>query len=484
MTARRDAPAATDGTGARRRLCRRTFLQFASAGIAGGLSTLLAACGGVLATSTPAAGAGTGGAGTAPPAPTPTVGGAAAARPASPAVVPVGSAASGQVSFIVWGDPAEKAAYESLVASFAQRQPRVAVGLTHIPSQNDYLKRLAADFAGGTPSDVILLNYRRYGAFAARGALEPVGPYLAGSAVLKPADFYPESLAAFTRDGQLVGVPQNVSSLVIYYNKGLFDRVGVAYPRAGWTWDDFLQAARALTRGTEQYGVGIEPSMIRLAPFVWQNGGDIVDDRQAPTRLTLDRPESAEATQWFVELQARHRVAPDAVQQSAEDDESRFLNGRTAMYFDSRRVVPTLREIKDFEWDAAPLPGQKARASILHSDAYFLTSASRNKPAAYAFVEYANSPEGQTFIARTGRTVPSLRAVAESPVFLEPAERPQSSRVFLDAIPVIRPTINVDTTEQIEGIVGNELKRAFYGQAPVAEAIATATGRTADLFRR
>ncbi len=455
-------------------LRRRQLLHLAAGLGAVALTGTLAACGAP-------------GAATAPPGgtagPTATGEGAGVSpTPAATAATAGVPAASGAVTFSVWGDPAEKAAYEQLVGSFNRRQAGITVTLVHTPGQSDYLKRLAADFAGGLPADLILLNYRRFGAYAARGALEPIDPYLARSTLLQRDAFYPEVLAAFTRDGQLVGIPQNCSSLVIYYNKGLFDRAGLPYPRAGWTWDDFLDAARSLTRGTEQYGIGIEPTLIRLAPFVWQNGGDIVDDPAAPTRLTLDRPESREAVQWFVDLQVRHRVAPDAVQQSAEDDESRFLNGRTAMFFDSRRAVPTLREITAFDWDAAPLPGRRGPASILHSDAYFLTAASRNKPAAWAFMEYANSAEGQVFIARTGRTVPSLRAVAESPVFLAPDARPASSRVFLDAIPAIRPTIAIDTTEQIEGLVNNELKRAFYGQATVAEAIATA--RTADLFRR
>jgi multiple sugar transport system substrate-binding protein len=328
------------------------------------------------------------------------------------------------------------------------------------------------------------MNYRRFAAFAARRAFEPIAPYLATSGALQSSAFYPEVISAFTRGGQLIGIPQNASSLALYYNKTLFGQAGVAPPKDDWTWDDFLAAARGLTRGTERYGAGIAPEMIRIAPFVWQNGGDIVDDLANPTKLTFDRAESVEAIGWFVELQTRHKVVPDAVQVAAEDDESRFLNGRSGMFFDSRRAVPTLRTITAFDWDVAPLPGRKVRASILHSDAYLLTAASKNKAAAFSFMEYANSPEGQTFIAQTGRTVPSIRAIAESPIFLDPAAKPANNRVFLDAIPIVRATINTDTTEQIEGIVNNELKRAFYGQATVTEAIGTAQSRTAELFKR
>lgn len=394
------------------------------------------------------------------------------------------SSASGTVTFAVSGDTAEKEAYGKIVAAFNGRQSRVTVNLSHIPSAGDYIKRLTADLASGTPPDITLMNYRRFAAFAARGAFEPIAPYLATSGALQSSAFYPEVISAFTRGGQLIGIPQNASSLVLYYNKTLFGQAGVAPPKDDWTWDDFLAAARGLTRGTERYGVGIAPEMIRIAPFVWQNGGDIVDDLANPTKLTFDRAESVEAIGWFVDLQTRHKVVPDAVQVAAEDDESRFLNGRSGMFFDSRRAVPTLRTITAFDWDVAPLPGRKVRASILHSDAYLLTAASKNKAAAFSFMEYANSPEGQTFIAQTGRTVPSIRAIAESPIFLDPAAKPANNRAFLDAIPIVRPTINTDTTEQIEGIVNNELKRAFYGQATVTEAIGTAQSRTAELFKR
>jgi multiple sugar transport system substrate-binding protein len=496
---------------------RREFLRFALVGVGGAtVAGLLAACGGAApATTAPAASvaptAATGGATLtataarpAATAATVTAGGGIATRAAS-ATAGVGATprasatatragaatpgvvgtptASGTVTFAVSGDTAEKEAYGKIVAAFNGRQSRVTVTLSHIPSASDYVKRLTADLAAGTPPDIALMNYRRFAAFAARNAFDPIAPYLASSSALQPSAFYPEVVSAFTRGGTLIGIPQNASSLVIYYNKNLFGQAGIALPKDDWTWDDFLTAARGLTKGTEQYGIGISPEMIRVAPFIWQNGGDIVDNLATPTRLTFDRAESAEAIQWFVDLQSRHKVAPDAVQVAAEDDESRFLNGRSGMFFDSRRVVPTLRTITAFDWDVAPLPGRKGRASILHSDAYLLTAASKNKAAAFSFMEYANSTEGQTFIAATGRTVPSIKAIAETPIFLDPATKPANNRVFLNAIPIIRPTINVDRTEEIESVVNNEIKRAFYGQASVADAIGVAQSRTAELFK-
>lgn len=405
--------------------------------------------------------------------------GARGGEPAGPA---------GPVSFMISGDAAEKAAYERLVAAFAERHPAINVTLIHIPGQSDYRRRLGVDFAAGVPADVVLINYRRYAAFAAKGALEPLGPYLERSERIAPADFYPETLAPFTWEGQLVCIPQNLSSLVVYYNRDLLRAAGLADPAPDWTWDDFLAAAQALTRDldgdgrTDQYGLGTEVSLFRAAPFIWQNGGDLVDSPGAPTRLALDTPAARAALQWFVDLQLRHGVVPDAVAEAAEGSESRFLNGRLGMYLNSRRGVPTYRTIRDFDWDVAPLPRGLQRAGILHSDAYCLPATSSHKEAAWALIEFANSPEGQQIIAASGRTVPSLRAVAESAAFLDPQARPANSRVFLDGIPSVRPVPIMEAWVDIEELVGEELTRAFYGEAPLDEAIRAATERAQPFF--
>ena len=142
---------------------------------------------------------------------------------------------------------------------------------------------MAADFAAGTPANIVLINYRRYAGFAAKGVIEPIAPYLAKSTVIKESDFYAEAIEPFMWDGQLLCVPQNLSSLVVYYNVDLFKAADVPEPANDWTWDDFLSAAQALTKDLDgdgridQYGVGLEPSLIRAAPFIWQNGGELVN---------------------------------------------------------------------------------------------------------------------------------------------------------------------------------------------------------------
>lgn len=392
------------------------------------------------------------------------------------------------ITFLVFGDPAERQAYQTLVNTFSEKYPAITVQMTHVPSQGDYRTRLATNYAAGTPPDISFMNYRHYAAFAAKGLLEPLTPYLAKSQVIQTDDFFPIAIDAFTWRGQLMCLPQNISSLVVYYNQDLFDAAGLPYPPDAWTWADFLATAVALTKDTDgdgqldQYGLGVEPSIQRLAPFVWQNQGQVVDDPANPLRLFIDVFPASEALAWFVALQTEHHVVPDRVAEAAQDSESRFIAGTTAMFLNSRRATPSFREITAFTWDVAPLPRGKQTAGVLHSDGYCLSSTAQNKEAAWTFIEFANSPEGQTIVAQTGRTVPSLTAVAASPAFLDPTRPPARSRVWLDTAAALRLVPIISTWEEIESIADEEIERAFYGDTTPLRAAESARIRTEEYF--
>jgi multiple sugar transport system substrate-binding protein len=410
-----------------------------------------------------------------------------------------GDAAS--IDFLVFGDPEELKAYRELISAFGERQSDVRVRLVEASDRDDLIARLSTSFAGGTPPDVFLINYRFYGQFASRGVLEPLEVRIDDSEEFEQSDFYPQALNAFRWQGELTCLAQNISSLVVYYNRSLFEKYRVPEPRAGWTWNEFVGTAAQLTRdrggrvlraGDPEsggatavvYGLGVEPTLIRIAPFVWSNGGRFVDNAARPTRLTLDEPKALQALGAFLELRSINGVIPSDVEVEAEDDESRFANGRLAMLLSSRRATPTFRTITAFDWDVAPLPRFAEPAGILHSDAYCMTRASDEKDATWRFIEFANSPDGQRIVAGTGRTVPSLKEVANSDAFLDPSAKPRNSKVFLDGIPTIKRVPTISTWPEIEDAAEGVLENGLYLGRP-AEQVARELDRvTRPIFAR
>ncbi len=389
------------------------------------------------------------------------------------------SAPTAPITVQIGADPEEAAVYRSLVTAYREagggEVELVTVG------RGDHLTRLSTAFASGAAPDVFLINYREYTPFVQRGAVQPIGPLLEQAGV-KTADYYEEPLRAFTYNNALQCMPQNISSLVVYWNRAMFAQAGVAAPKPGWTWADFAATAKALTTGGVK-GAGIDPSIIRMAPFIWGNGGTIVDNDENPTRTTLHEPPARAALQSVVDLIGTGST-PSKEQLAAQGLAEQFMTGKLAMFPNSRVEVPALREQRGLDFDVAALPVMGKPASILHSDAYCVANAAKNKEAAAKFVAFAVGQQGQTLTALGGRTVPSLRSVATSPAFLSRDRAPVSSQVFLDAIPNMRHVPVVPSWPEVEDVIGTQLERAFSDGVPLDEVIAEIQKQADPLLQR
>ena len=119
-------------------------------------------------------------------------GDAAAGRPAS---------AAEPLRLQAFGDPAELAAYKQLIAALRSAAPDVEVEFIPVGKQRDHMAKLTTDFSGGNPPDLFLINFRRFGQFAAKGVLEPLGPALTARGKFREGDFYQQALEAFRQPG-------------------------------------------------------------------------------------------------------------------------------------------------------------------------------------------------------------------------------------------------------------------------------------------
>jgi multiple sugar transport system substrate-binding protein len=371
-----------------------------------------------------------------------------------------GSAAlTGTIRVQAAGGEGEMNALREMIAAFEKAHPGSKVEFTALAEQGEHIAKLGTAFAGGNPPDVFLLNYRRFGRFAEQGVIDPAR--LPG----QPADYYEQALEAFTMDGQLLCLPQNLSSSVVYYNPKLFGDVPL--PKAGWTTQDLMETVTKLD-GKAPKTIGFETGMRTVAPFVWLHGGDVVDDLAKPTKITLDTPQGREALQYLKSLLAAGGVnATDAAAAPAED---RFAQGELAMLVDSRRAVPAMRKA-GIEFDVAPLPKGAAEATLLASDAYCVAKKAKNAALAHAFAQYAVGEEGGTVLAESGRTVPSLKKLAESDAFLAPGKAPESSRVWLDVAPSVRRLPNVAAWNEAETTASDALEQFFADKASIDETV-------------
>jgi len=357
------------------------------------------------------------------------------------------------------GGDGEIRTLRAMADAFEVANPGTTVRLDTVPDAGELVAKLTVGFAAKSIPDVFVMNYRRLGGFAAKGLIEPVPP----GAV---AGLHPKPLQAFTFGGTLLCLPSNAASMVVYLNPTLFARAGVALPGSRWTWSDLLTTATSL-RSKGIPAIGFHPSLIRLAPFVWSNGGELVDSIEAPTSVDLTSPQAREAIHFLLDLQ---KQGLDATARAAQDPEDAFAAGKIAIYFDSRRAVPGFRKTDGLAFDVRPVPSNNKPVSVLHSDGYCVTTAAKNRSLAQAFASFAVTGPGAGVLARAGRTVPVKSSVAMGPDFL--SGDPKSSKVFLEQLADVRALPHAPKWNEAESAADELLEQLFALRITVDQAIA------------
>lgn len=341
-----------------------------------------------------------------------------------------------------WAPELELELEQRIVGGFEARYPHVRVIVESVV--NNYGEKLAASIASGTPPDVFLLDVPDIPTFVDRGLALDLSPYL-GRVGYDRAAVFPEVLEVFSRGPRVYAFPKDFTPLVIYYNRRVFERFGVAEPPAdGWTWDEFLATAQALTRDTtgsgepDVYAIDFPRALYQWVPFVWSAGGDILSPDGSRASGYLDGPATVDTFRFLTDLAVVHKVT-SPVQFVAGGDVSRsgrFFSGRQAMLISGHWSMPLLLKYAargDLSLGVAPVPHRPGSqpTTAIYVSGWAVPANVRHKRLAVELAAWLAGPEAQRVRAERRLGIPALRAIAE-----ELAERDETGveRAFLDQV--------------------------------------------------
>lgn len=363
-----------------------------------------------------------------------------------------------EITMLHWGDRDEDRIVQTLVESFEQANPTIKI--KRINAGADYATKLQTMIAAGDPPDLFFLNAYHLPIYGDQGILMDVEPFLNRDAQARTLgfeldDFIPEALNGFRFDGQslgqgpLYGLPMSFTPMGFYYNKQLFDKAGVAYPTAEWTWNDFEAMARQITARTGIRGAAVDlrgAQLVRL--MLWAQGIDLtspdfrtVNTADPRVHDVFDRLKS------WIESPEVFRIFGDS-REELETSSSAFIGGRAAIQgIVGRWMVPTYRKIptseqdplNGFEWGWAPMPRGIESHNMLYIAAWCIAADSQHPEEAWAVAKHFATPEGQSINSGLGLALPTLWSVARSEAFSNPAVQPRNDEIFLDAVPGSRP---------------------------------------------
>lgn len=390
------------------------------------------------------------------PAPSPTDATSSAAAPAPP------------LDFGVFGPPDELAAWERVVAEWNATDPAVPARLLADRSASSVSEEIAA----GDLPDVFLATSDQLPELLAADLLQPLGEPLDARGVDFGDGYSRDALQAFSAEDDLQCMPFGISPTVLFVNTDLVDPVrmaarGLPVPSSPTEWDfeEFAAAARFATRPRRGVrGVHVPPTLDGLRPWVLAGGGEVYDDEEPPTSLTLSSEESQAALETLLTLLRAPQVTPTPEELGDRSAVELFEQGRLAMLPGERALVPQLRRVQGLSFDVRQLP--RLDGTVTTGTVTGLCAAADADTDAVAdFLLHLLDPDSVAAVAREGYLVPAELAVAASDAFLQPGRQPSQSQVFLDAVRDIVPAPELGepgTGAALDAVVAPALRSMLY----------------------
>lgn len=345
-----------------------------------------------------------------------------APAPAVPTVEKV-TPAPAKVVFELWANDAIWPVYVSIMERFEELHPDIKIdAIRGVGGTWPYIQKLLTKIAAGDTPDVMKMQSNFFDQFAMRDVFLPLDDLVERDAVDLDRSF-PISVELGRYKGQLQCMPTQMVSNAIFYNKDLFDEAGVEYPSAGWTWDDLLEKALALTRGEgsdKVYGFFCEfwGGGFWLPHFVWSNGGEYWSEDG--TQCLADSEEFIQAADFYFSLRNKHGVTPSAAAVGSDPSlgsgQGTFAAGRAAMLYAGSWATTSLVKLKAFDWDivAHPVsPGGKVMAAVQQAG-LCISRTSKAVGAAWEFVKFVAGAEGNALLATGGFWIPARMDVAKA----------------------------------------------------------------------
>jgi multiple sugar transport system substrate-binding protein len=463
---------------------KRRFLLITSLLVV--VSLLLAACGGGAAEPTPAAQAPAG---------------------APAAEVPASSGGAVALDYWMW-DANQLPAYQACTDAFMAANPNISVTLTQ-QGWDDYWSRIQNGFIAGDAPDVFHNHLAQYPAFASRGQLLDIQPYVDRDGV--DLSVYLAGLAElWTRDGQRYGLPKDWDTVAIVYNKEMIEAAGITEEEINnttWNPEDGGSFAELLAKLTldqngnnalspdfdatkiKQYGMIPDGTKSAWGQTGWSwlaatTGWRAIDEMWG-TVYHYDDPRFIATYQWFADMmQKKHMMPWELV--SGLGSAAAFSAGNGALTIHGSWMISDFLTKSPFPVGFARLPqGPEGRKSMFNGLVDSIWVGTPHPEEAWQFVKFLASEECANIVGDTGVVFPARqsgvdRALAahaakgaDVSAFTDQATDPDGTFLF----PV------TDFAADIVAIIEPNFESILLGTAKAADVMPPANAEVNALFQ-
>jgi multiple sugar transport system substrate-binding protein len=308
----------------------------------------------------------------------------------------------------VWGEAQQSSFYGKL---FPKQHPHLKFNYT-IYGYTDVVPKLTVAWRGGTTPDVARVVNASCPQFVNEGLTAEITEKDLG---IPFSNFWPQALQSVRKNGAtsgpLYGIPTNNESMMLIYNKGLFEQAGLDPSHGPGTWDELVTYARTIRQKTGKYGYGLVAvqnngnTPYRFCPVMWAHGGSIFDELTSNPgwkKVGINSAGTITALEMYNQLYNVDRsVQPSALSDQESDVATLFAKGQVAMMIDHPAAgTQVLAAQPSFKLGADLIPAGPARRAVVFGGSNLLIRAdTSNMSSALEFVRSYLNPSSDTLLA-------------------------------------------------------------------------------------
>ncbi|MDH6364304.1 fructooligosaccharide transport system substrate-binding protein [Enterococcus sp. PF1-24] len=316
----------------------------------------------------------------------------------------------------------EGKAWEEVVENFnAEYEGEFKAVTEYIPrsgSGGGYEDKVNAAITTDSLPDIITLDGPNTAAYAHSGVIAPLEEYLEDADM---DDVLDSIIQQGTYDGKMYAFGFSESNVGIYYNKALFKEAGITAEEMPtlenpWTWSEFQAICQKLTDKYQAPAIDMQlassDEMLTYAytPFVWSNGGEIVNETGTEAEGYFNEEKTVEALSFVQDLVEKEYTTISPIEKG-------FETGKYAMLLSGSWAMADLDEnYQDIEYGILPYPvSDKTKQLVSPTGSWQLamTTKTEKKDASAAFIKFATNTESSKIISLGNSVLPIRNSTIE-----------------------------------------------------------------------
>lgn len=374
---------------------------------------------------------------------------------------------------------------QNLVDKFNKQNPGIIVKAEFIQSKNrqygnDYnalYSQILENLAKNTPPDVAQVYENWTTQYVDIDAIVPVEDFMseedkAGTKDLVPA--FREANVFPSPSGRklLYTLPFNKSIYVLYYNKDVFNRLGLKPPA---NWQELRKAAKAVSEKAGITGLAFQPSVDIFGHYLYSNGGKFINkDNKAAFGGDL----GVKDLNYWVSL-----VHADRSAEPTFDAMGMFRDGKAGMYIETTSRIGGFEKARanGLNFGVLPIPAGTTQAYQFAGTNLAIFRGSNDKAkqeAAYKFVKFMSSPEATIYLSTRTGYLPVRQSAINSAEYKSYIKQHPDYGVGLNSLAKATVQPRVPVWESIRSILDDTmfkaLGRKYDSSTAIDEAVDTA----------